>query len=1261
MKPFTLVYYSATSMEISSLSAGFDRFTEAGGRAEVHARTQTQLFDTSRIKAFAELVRTADVVIISLHGGRDSCPGFDDIVNCSGEKTWVHVQPSGGDEDGAELAERWSTGFGTVSWDMVYKYIHYGGPLNFRNLLFFLGHIAEHGSEPDNSGCEPPVPLPHEGIYHPDFDCLPDPETYFREKIVPGRPVAGLWFNQSYWVNNNLEFIDALIRTAEQAGACVIPVFHLRYRDRELANNGADYIARNYFMRNGKPLIDVLINPMMFSLCLADPDYRDIYPGLDVPVIQAMITMQPTQAWEKSIQGMTTTEVSYAAAQPEFDGALICVPVAARDEAGTDPLTGALVTKYLPIQNRVDRLVSLALNWARLSAKENSDKKIAIVFHHYPPRNDRIGCAAGLDSFASVRYFVDDLKAAGYTIDSTYESAEELSEKVLSAMTCDRRWLLPEQMYERACARAVKHDYQAWHKTLPEKIRKKQVEDWGPVPGDLFVHNGEMMFPGIHNGNIFITIQPPRGYFENIEKIYHDMYLSVPHHYIAHYRYIKDIFKADAVIHVGKHGSLEWLPGKALGLSDTCWPDPAIMDLPNIYPYIINDPGEGTQAKRRSHACIIDHLTPVFKNADLYEDLAGLDNLLRDYTDAAREDSAKIQVLRPMIWEAVEKADLDRDLGITREKAMDDFQAFLEKLHSYLGELSDTMINDGLHVLGKPPRGERLSGFLVQLARVDNGTIPSLRGSVIRAMGYDYDELVACRGRIVNPETGETGRHVIAKAHNIALEMAERLMHFSEEKNNMISEPGIVSEIISEFFTGPCPDIEKVLTWMAATLIPDVEKTVQESDSILAALEGRFVRPGPSGAPSRGQAGILPTGRNFYSVDPARIPSPGAWQVGKKLGNALLDRYRQETGRYPETVGIIVYGSSTMRSKGDDIAQIFYLLGVRPVWHRTTQAVTGLEIIPAKELGRPRIDVMPRISGFFRDSFPMLVDRIDEAVRMVALLEEPFETNMIRRHVLKDCEDYESKGLDHEQAFREASFRVFGCPPGTYGAGVAELVESGNWETSDDLGNNYIRYSAHAYGKGSYGKSRPEVFKTILSRMDVTVKNEDSREYDIMSCTDYYNYYGGLIAAGKAVTGTRPLSMVGDSSDPERITIRTTQEEAKHVLRARLVNPGWIRGMMRHGYKGAGDISHMMDVVLGWDATAGVIEDFMYEKIANAYVFDEQVRKWMQKVNPYARQNIVSKLLEAVSRGMWNADEKMQQALRDEYLDIEGDIEELVQ
>jgi len=405
----------------------------------------------------------------------------------------------------------------------------------------------------------------------------------------------------------------------------------------------------------------------------------------------------------------------------------------------------------------------------------------------------------------------------------------------------------------------------------------------------------------------------------------------------------------------------------------------------------------------------------------------------------------------------------------------------------------------------------------------------------------------------------------------------------------------------------------------------------------------------------------LPTGRNFYSVDPNKIPTPGAWEVGKKLGDVLIERCLKESGKYPESIGIIVWGGSTMRSKGDDIAEIYYLMGVKPVWARGSGEVSGLEVIPASELGRPRLDVIPRISGFFRDSFPNLVERIDEAARMVAALKESPESNILRRNVLRDVQSYMKEGMSEEEAMREATFRVFGCPPGTYGAGVSELVESKNWKTQEDLGNNYIRYTAHAYGKGSYGKQKPAAFRNLLSRMDVTVKNEDSREYDMLSCTDYYNYYGGLIVAAKTVRGKLPFALVGDSADPKRVKMRTTFEEARHVLRSRLVNPKWLDGMKRHGYKGAGDISHMMDVVLGWDATAEVIDDWMYKKIAEKYALDPAMQEWMKEVNPYALQNILNKLLEAISRGMWNADKDMEKELREAYLEMEGEIEELTE
>lgn len=1254
MKPYRLAYFSATATEIPSLSQGIIKYRDKGSALDIVAKTRSQLFDGSRVKSFVRDALKSDIVMVTLHGGKASCPCFDELVNAFDEKRkdgekvpYFHIQPVGNDEDAVFLAEKYADGFGSETWETINKYYVNGGPINFSEMFIYIHNILFQKSEP----CQSAQKLPQEGIYHPDLSSVPSIDEYLEKKIDPDKLMVGIWFYQTYWLNNNVEHIDAIIKEVEKQGACAIPVFHIRQKDTILGNHGADYIAENFFMKNGKPVIDVLINPMMFSLTIASPDYKTLLTKLNVPFIQAMGSMSPYKVWKEGVQGMSTMDVSFCAAQPEFDGALINVPVSTREETAVDPVTGALISKNMPIPERIERMVSIALNWARLRRKKNAEKKIAIIFHHYPPRNDRIGCAAGLDSFASVKLLLERMKEEGYRIERTYETGDEMAKELVSGMTCDQRWLTPEKLAERAEAHAGHEDFPAWHRALPKSIRKKMTEDWGEMPGDLFVHDGKLHFPGVFNGNIFLGIQPPRGYLENIDKIYHDMYLSPPHHYLAYYRWIKHVFKADAVMHVGKHGSLEWLPGKALGLSEECYPDLSIMDLPNVYPYIINDPSEGTQAKRRSYCCIIDHLTPAFTNADLYEELSKVENLLKEYHDAKREDPGKLPILSPMIWEAVVEASLDKDLEISKEAALKDFDSFLEQLHAYLEELADTMINDGLHTMGIAPAGERLVEFIAQLTRLPNGSVPSLREAIITAMGFDYDDLLENRGKSLPYYNGLTGGEIIRKAHHTAIKLIQELA--SNE-----FEASTIKDIVQNLPGKSHIDPEKVLQYIAASLVPNIRLVTEEIDAGLTAFDGGFVRPGPSGAPTRGQADILPTGRNFYSVDPYKIPSPGAWEVGKKLGDALIERYLKETGKYPESIGMIVWGGSTMRSKGDDIAEILYLMGVRPVWEQGSGNVYGVEIVPSSKLKHPRLDISPRTSGFFRDAFPNLMELIDDAVKMVAALKEPPEVNMLRRNVFQDVDDYMREGMDREEAMKEATFRVFSCPPGTYGAGVAELIESKNWKTQQDLGENYIRYSSHAYGQGSYGIQKPKVFKKILSRMDLTVKNEDTREYDMMSCTDFYNYYGGLITAVKTVRGKLPFAVVGDSADPQRVKMRTTFEEAKHVFRARLLNPKWLEGMKRHGYKGAGDISKMMDVALGWDATAEVVDDWMYEGLANKYALDPEMKKWMKEVNPYALQNILDKLLEAISRGMWKADDDMEAELRDAYLEIEGDIEE---
>ena len=1252
-KLWSLCYFSSSGLDLPSLGQAVTLYRQRYGELTILARTSAQLFDKSRVRTFVNEAMKSDVVFINVHGGKASCPAFDALVDeiaarrSRGKKTpHLHLQPVGGDEESQFLAAQHADGVESGVWANICPYFSKGSLENLTSMFrMFYKALFD-----DKEDVPPPQEAVQEGLYHPDGGRYELLDAYLATHVQADRPTIGVWFGQYCLANGNLAHIDALMREIERQGANAIGVFSLKLKDNERGNMGADEVVDMFFKHTGRPIIDALVNTLSFSMTVTAPEYKDVLPGLNVAVLQGLTSSSPYAVWKDNPQGISTMDVSFQAAQPEFDGNLIAIPFATKEQNEIDPITGGLLARLTPIADRVEKLASMAIHWARLKRKSNSEKKVAIIFHHYPPRNDRIGCAAGLDSFASINELLKRMKEDGYNVERLFDNGDALAEEILSRMTTDRRWMTPEKMAARAEATAGHEQYLPWHNGLPGQVQKNMTEKWGESPGNLFVHEGNLLFPGFFNGNVFISIQPPRGYLENPDAILHDLYLPPPHHYLAFYRWVKDVFQADAVVHVGKHGSLEWLPGKALGLSEECYPDLAIMDLPNIYPYIINDPSEGTQAKRRSYCCIINHLTPAFTNSDLYDEMAKVEQVLTQIADANRQDPSKVPVLFNLLWDAVKAADLHEDLGYTEEQASAEPEAFMSKLHSYLSEIGDTMIADGLHTLGQSPEGERLTEFLAQLTRIENGKVPSLRESVAAAMGYVYDDLLKHRGEVLSEYDNRTGGRVITEAHKKSLSLIRRLSATGYRED-------AIDEIVRSEPVADTPRVRQVLRYIAGALVPNIRLVTEEIDSTLTALSGRFVRPGPSGAPTRGQADILPTGRNFFSLDPRIIPTRAAWEVGKALGDQLLESYLREKGEYPENVGIIVWGGSTMRRKGDDIAEILYLMGLRPVWNEISSVVSGLEVIPLVELKRPRIDVMPRVSGFFRDAFPNLMEMIDAGVRMVSTLNENPEFNFLRRNVVRDFEDYRREGKGEDEAMRLATLRVFGCPPGTYGAGVAELVEAKNWKTQDDLGNSYINYSAHAYGNGVYGTRTPEAFRKNLSRMTLTVKNEDSREYDMMSCTDFYNYYGGLIAAVKSVRGVLPMAMVGDSSDPKRLVLRSTFEEAKHVLRSRILNPKWIEGLKRHGYKGAGDLSKVMDIIIGWDATAEVMEDWMYERVANRYALDPEMRKWFKEVNPYAMQNILDKLLETISRGMWNADSETEEKLWEAYLEVEGEIE----
>jgi cobaltochelatase CobN len=725
---------------------------------------------------------------------------------------------------------------------------------------------------------------------------------------------------------------------------------------------------------------------------------------------------------------------------------------------------------------------------------------------------------------------------------------------------------------------------------------------------------------------VVLMIQPPRGFGENPVAIYHDPDLPPSHHYLAAYRWLSEDFGADAIVHLGKHGTLEWLPGKGLGLSAECAPDAVLGDMPMVYPFIVNDPGEGTQAKRRAHAVIIDHLVPPMARADTYGEMAKLEQLLDEYATVAALDPDKLPALRSQIWSLIEAAHLHQDLGVEAAPGSAEFDEFVLHIDGYLCEVKDAAIKDGLHILGAAPAGEALVNLVLVILRAPQlwsarwGALPGLRA----ALGLTEGDTAVRTDTDHHEQTARALIEAIAAAD---------------------WDPAHIPQLTGD------DAITRVLEFACTELVPRLRATTGEIDAVLHALDGGYVPAGPSGSPTRGLVNVLPTGRNFYSVDPKAIPSRNSFQTGLALADSLLARHLADEGEYPRCVGLTVWGTSAMRTQGDDIAEVLALIGCRPRWDDGSRRVTGFAIVPLAELGRPRIDVTLRISGFFRDAFPHVIALLDDAIGAVAALDEPPESNYLRAHALAD-------NAQHGD-WRRATTRIFGSKPGAYGAGLLPLIDARNWRDDGDLAEVYAVWGGFAYGRGLDGANARPDMESAFRRIAVAAKNVDTREHDIADSDDYFQYHGGMVAMVRSLTGRNPAAYIGDSAIPDAPKTRTLAEETRRVFRSRVVNPRWIAAMRRHGYKGAFELAATVDYLFGYDATAGVVPDWMYEQLAASYVFDEQTQSFMRQSNPWALRGITERLLEAASRGLWESpDAKTLDQLRQVYLDMEGDLED---
>ncbi len=1067
-------------------------------------------------------------------------------------------------------------------------------------------------------------------------------------------PLVGVLVDRARGMAQDLAPVEALRRRLEALGADVLSIPCDGPEDDPDREAGGDSPVGLFpDDEAGRCRVDVLISTVGLAFDRAtdgtSAEAADAAVGwlgrLDVPVLQAVLCTASQAEWDASPAGLPPRDLTSNVVLPEFDGRIQTVAISFEEGGEPDDHRGAAVKRSFPLPDRIDRVARLALNYARLRRTGAADRRIAIFLGNDPPGAARIGDGGGLDTPESIMNLLRALEAAGYDVGHDLPAdGDDLMHRLIDRCTNDEDSPTDDQLRD-AVGHVSLATYERWFDQLPDDPRRAMIEHWGLPLGTVGRIDDQLAITGLVFGNVFLGIQPPRSFGANPSAIYHGPDLPPTHHHLASYRWLQHDFGAQAVIHIGRQSNLEWLPGKATALSEECYPEIILAEMPNFRLCSINDPGAGTQAKRRAHAVIIDHLIPPMAKAGTDGDLARLAELIDEFDRTATLDPSHLPDLTRRIWTLVARNHLDRDLKVDDCPEAAHFGRFLRQLDGYLSELGDAPIRDGLHVFGRPPEGERRVGLIQAMMRLDNGAIPSIRKAFAAEWSIDYDPTPGRPGAPLDEPIDPRTRRFL-RNHDAALgrpggEKATWTRADLSEALDDAVRVRIDREVHRvEHHRSPDvpvhPDAAASITFVRNEIIPGLDQTTDELTNLLRGLAGRFVPAGPSGAPTRGMARILPTGRNLFGVDPRTIPTEAARGVGARAGDRLIERYLQQYGgQYPPSVGFVARGTSTMRTGGDDIAEILHLIGVRPIRAPGGGRLQGVELVPPAELGRPRIDVVVRISGGFRDAFPHVIALIDRAVELVAAADEGDDRNFVRRHVRRDEQAMIASGVEGDQARARARYRIFGPEPGYDGAGLLDLIDERNWQADADLAEVFIGGGSHAYTQSEHGVAASGAFRRRLGQVAVAVLNGDNREHDLFDSDDDFPSLGGMIAAIRALTGEGPAAYFGDTSDPDHVRVRDLADEARRVFRSRVVDPSWIAGVMRHGFGGASEMAATVDRLFGYEATAGVVDDWMFEDVSKSYLFNGTVLGFLRASNPWALRSMAERLLEAIDRGLW--------------------------
>ncbi|MGB3494690.1 MAG: magnesium chelatase subunit H [Elainellaceae cyanobacterium] len=1146
---------------------------------------------------------------------------------------------------------------------LSFQYWLGGSSENLENFLLMLtdkyGHVEVRNQ--DSLGYREPVTYPDMGIWHPlapqMFEDVkeylnwhqsrPDIDDDLKDPLAP---CVGLVLQRTHLVTGDDAHYVAMVQELECLGAKVIPVF----------SGGLDFSkpVDEYFydpLNKTTPIIDAVVSLTGFALVGGParqdhPKAVDSLKRLDRPYMVALpLVFQTTEEWEQSDLGLHPIQVALQIAIPELDGAIEPIILSGRD--GT---TG----KAIALQDRIEAVAQRALKWANLRRLPRVQKKLAITVFSFPPDKGNVGTAAYLDVFGSIYRVLDALKHNGYEVDDLPESAEALMQEVLH--DAQAQYNSPELNIAYRMSVAEYERLTPYHKRLEE--------NWGPAPGHLNSDGQNLLVFGKHFGNVFIGVQPTFGYEGDPMRLLFSRSASPHHGFAAYYTYLEKVWGADAVLHFGTHGSLEFMPGKQMGMSGECYPDSLIGHTPNLYYYAANNPSEATIAKRRSYAATISYLTPPAENAGLYKGLKELSDLIGSY-QTLKDGGRAVPIVNAIIEQA-RICNLDKDIhelaiaegedsGIEASQlSTEDRDNLVGKVYIKLMEIESRLLPCGLHVVGKPPTAEEAIATLVNIAGLDRAEegMKSLPRIIAESLGRNIEEIYQNSDRGVLTDVQLL--FDITQATRLALAAMVKEQTDAEGRVSKVTklnffnmgrkEPWIESLQESGYPKVNTDNLKPLFEYLEFCLKQVVADN--ELGALLQALDGRYVIPGPGGDPIR-NPDVLPTGKNIHALDPQSIPTTAAVQAAKIVIDRLLERQKNDNGgQYPETIAFVLWGTDNIKTYGESLAQVMMLIGVRPV-PDSLGRVNKLELISLEDLGRPRVDVVVNCSGVFRDLFINQMALIDRGVKMAAEADEPLEMNFIRKHALKQAEEM---GVH----LRQAATRVFSNASGSYSSNINLAVENSSWEEEQELQDMYLNRKSFSFNSDNPGvmdESR-DMFESSLKTVDLTFQNLDSSEISLTDVSHYFDSDPTKLVQGLRADGKKPASFIADTTTANA-QVRTLSETVRLDARTKLLNPKWYEGMLSHGYEGVRELSKRLVNTMGWSATAGAVDNFVYEDANDTFIKDEEMRNRLMNLNPNSFRRMVTTLLEANGRGYWETSDENLEMLQELYEEVENRIE----